>query len=195
MEAYPSWNLKTDMIQDWAYYDDAFSSDECDSIVEYCRQQDLKESVIGNEHSLDLSVRKSKVAFIPPTSFMIPHYQKLSAIIDTLNQQFFKFDLHGFGEHLQFTEYDAPGGKYNSHVDRGFNIPVRKLSIVLQLTDPKNYEGGELELFVNMEIPTKLPKTRGTLIAFPSFQVHRVTPLTKGTRNSLVGWINGKQFT
>jgi PKHD-type hydroxylase len=125
---------------------------------------------------------------------MFPYYQRLSAIVLSLNEQFFKFDLHGFGEDLQFTEYVAPSGKYNSHVDRAFGTAIRKLSIVVQLTDPDTYEGGDLELLPSIEKPVKPPRTRGTLIAFPSFQLHRVTPVTSGTRNSLVGWINGKQF-
>lgn len=193
MNAYPSWNLHVDNVQDWAYFDNAFTHEQCDQLIEYCKEQDLSEGKIGNKNN-DESIRKSKIAFIPPTEFMVPYYQRLSAIVLSLNEQFFKFNLHGFGENLQFTHYESPGGKYESHADRAYNIPVRKLSIVLQLTDPETYEGGDLEWLPQIEHPVKLPRTRGTLIAFPSYQVHRITPLTKGTRNSLVGWINGKQF-
>lgn len=194
MNAYPSWNLHVDTIQDWAYFDNAFTSDQCDELIEYCNKQDLIEGAVGYNASNEENIRKSRIAFIPPSEFMVPYYQRLSAIVLSLNEQFFKFDLHAFGENLQFTEYTAPSGKYNSHVDRGYNIAVRKLSIVVQLTDPDTYEGGDLEWIPQIEKPFKLPRTRGTLIAFPSFQLHRVTPVTKGTRNSLVGWVNGKQF-
>lgn len=193
MQTYPSWNLHVDKIQDWAYFDNAFTDDQCDELIEYCRKQDLQDGKINAGGELS-DIRKSQIAFIPPTDFMIPYYQKISAIVLSLNEQFFKFDLHGFGENLQFTEYVAPTGKYNSHVDRAYNIPIRKLSIVLQLTDSDAYEGGDLELISQIEHPSAMPRTRGTLIAFPSFQLHRVTPVTSGTRNSLVGWINGKQF-
>jgi PKHD-type hydroxylase len=193
MLSYPSWNLHVDQVQDWAYFDNAFTSDQCDELIEYCNKQNLQNGKIASGISTD-EVRTSKIAFIPPTEFMVPYYQKISAIVLSLNEQYFKFDLHGFGENLQFTEYVAPTGKYNSHVDRAYGIVVRKLSIVLQLTDPDTYEGGDLEWLPQIEKPCKLPRTRGTLIAFPSFQLHRITPVTKGTRNSLVGWINGKQF-
>jgi PKHD-type hydroxylase len=194
MKAYPSWNLALDTVDDWAFFAEAFSSEQCDALVEYCKQQDLQEGKVGNNRETSIEVRNSKIAFIPPTEFMAPYYERISAIVLSLNEQFFKFDLHAFGEHLQFTEYEAPTGKYESHVDRAYKIPVRKLSIVLQLTDSDTYEGGDLELLTSIEKPTTLPRTRGTLIAFPSFQLHRVTPVTSGTRNSLVGWINGKQF-
>ena len=193
MNSYPSWNLHVDTVEDWAFFDNAFTADQCDELIAYCKEQDLSEGKTGFKVS-DTSIRDSKIAFIPPTEFMVPYYQRLSAIVLSINEQFFKFDLHGFGENLQFTEYVAPTGKYESHVDRAYNIPVRKLSIIVQLSDPDTYEGGDFEWLPQIEHPVKLPRTRGTLIAFPSFQLHRVTPVTSGTRNSLVGWINGKQF-
>ena len=194
MKSYPSWNLHVDTVEDWAFFDNAFTDDQCDELINYCKQQDLQEGKVGHQTETSVMIRNSKIAFIPPTEFMAPYYQKISAIVLSLNEQFFKFDLHGFGENLQFTEYEAPTGKYESHVDRAYKIAIRKLSIVIQLTDPETYEGGNLELLSSIEHPITLPRKRGTLIAFPSFQLHRVTPVTKGTRNSLVGWINGQQF-
>jgi len=195
-DTYPSWTLKQDNLQDWAYFDNALTESQCKDIVKYCRDLGLIDGTTGGaDNAPKIShARKSKIAFVPPTEFMIPHYQRLSAIVLSLNEQFFNFDLHGFTEHLQFTEYESPGSKYDAHVDRAFGIPVRKLSIVVQLTHPDEYEGGDFEMFPSIDSPLKLPRTQGTLLAFPSFQLHRVTPVTKGTRNSLVGWISGKQF-
>ena len=73
------------------------------------------------------------------------------------------------------------------------NVPVRKLSISIQLTNPEEYEGGELYLY-NDDKGTLMDKTQGTLILFPSYVLHEVMPVTKGTRNSLVTWVTGKQF-
>jgi len=73
-----------------------------------------------------------------------------------------------------------------------YNIP-RKLSLVLQLSDPKDYEGGELILHLSEE-PTVVPKKQGYVTIFPSFVLHEVTPVTSGTRHSLVSWISGKPF-
>ena len=195
MKSYSSWDLHIDQVENWAFFDNAFTDDQCNELIEYCNKQDLIEGSVGGYVSSNQEhIRKSRIAFIPPTEFMVPYYQRLSAIVLSLNEQFFKFDLHGFGENLQFTEYTAPSGKYDSHIDRSYGISVRKLSIVLQLTDADTYEGGDLELIPQIENPHKMPRKRGTLIAFPSYQLHRVTPVTKGIRNSLVGWVNGKQF-
>jgi PKHD-type hydroxylase len=71
--------------------------------------------------------------------------------------------------------------------------PRRKLSRSLQLTDPSTYEGGTLE-FLTGTRPQIAPRDRGALIAFPSFGVHRVAPVTAGTRKSLVIWVTGPQF-
>ena len=73
------------------------------------------------------------------------------------------------------------------------NFPVRKLSISVQLTNPEEYEGGELKLYFQ-DKGTVVDKTQGTLILFPSYVLHEVMPVTKGERNSLVTWVTGKQF-
>jgi PKHD-type hydroxylase len=104
----------------------------------------------------------------------------------------FQFDLTGFAEGIQFTQYKAPSGHYVKHVDC---IPgaTRKLSLSLQLTDPKDYEGGDV-VFHYKNNPDVAPKSKGTVIIFPSYVLHEVTPVTRGERYSLVAWITGPQF-
>ena len=92
---------------------------------------------------------------------------------------------------MQFTNYKAPGGKYDSHVDRCYNTPIRKLSVIVLLSD--EFEGGDFELICD-DNPIKLEMKKGKLFAFPSFILHRVKPITKGERNSLVGWVTGPNF-
>ena len=122
-------------------------------------------------------------------------YERLAGISMSLNEQFFKFDLWGFAEGFQFTEYESPGGEYSSHVDKTFNKQIRKLSIVLQLTDENEYEGGDFQLLdAGEKKPENLSRKQGIVLAFPSYTLHRVTPVTKGTRHSLVAWITGKPF-
>ena len=69
----------------------------------------------------------------------------------------------------------------------------RKLSLSLQLTDPSQYEGCDLQFQGGRRIETA-PRTRGALIAFPSYVLHRVTPITRGVRKSLVCWVSGPEF-
>ena len=69
----------------------------------------------------------------------------------------------------------------------------RKLSISIQLSDPAGYSGSELEISVN-GVPIIAPRDQGTLIAFPSFVLHKVTPLLVGKRYSLVAWVHGPKW-
>lgn len=100
---------------------------------------------------------------------------------------------------IQFTEYHAVNnGKYDWHHDTFWGNPTtydRKISIVIQLSDPKDYEGGDFQLDSQYEQPNpESIKKKGSVIVFPSFIPHRVTPVTKGTRRSLVTWIQGPKF-
>ncbi|HUF73295.1 MAG TPA: 2OG-Fe(II) oxygenase [Gammaproteobacteria bacterium] len=90
--------------------------------------------------------------------------------------------------------YDSSDqGFYDWHTDFGDIAPRRTISITVQLSRPEDYDGGELELFFRSP-PASMDRTRGAFIAFPSFAVHRVAPVTRGTRWSLVAWICGDRW-
>ena len=104
--------------------------------------------------------------------------------------------MYGIQEGLQFTNYKSnkvKGDHFHYHMDRSFDCIIRKLSITIQLTDPKDYEGGELEIKIGNK-PQAMKKDQGRLVAFPSYVLHQVKPMNKGERNSLVVWITGPQF-
>jgi PKHD-type hydroxylase len=123
----------------------------------------------------------------------IGFFEELLMSVLNLNDRFFQFDIFGIVEGFQFTNYKAPSDKYGKHLDRAINTVTRKLSISIQLTDPKDYEGGELNLYEQDEGKV-MDKKQGTLIMFPSYVLHEVMPVTKGERNSLVTWVTGNQF-
>ena len=102
------------------------------------------------------------------------------------------FQLHLF-ESLQFTNYKEGKGFYKKHIDKLHNDTIRKLSLSIQLTDPNEYEGGDLLLYED-EKPQKMGRGKGTLVIFPSYMLHEVTKITKGERNSLVAWVTGDHF-
>ena len=112
-----------------------------------------------------------------------------------LNSKFYNFDLSGFVEDMQFTVFEGnESGHYAWHIDASHNsIAPRKLSIVLQLSDPLEYEGGELQT-MNSNSPSSVTRQRGLIAAFPSWALHRVTPVTSGVRKSIVVWIAGPEF-
>lgn len=134
----------------------------------------------------------SAVSYSPGLDFF---FEKLTKTVQTLNAKNYNFDLSGIFEPLQFLQYDSSIlGHYDSHVDSGaLNIPPRKLSFVIQMSDPSEYEGGELQLCTYSD-PYSIPKKKGRLIVFPSYVLHRVTPVTSGLRKSIVGWISGPPF-
>jgi PKHD-type hydroxylase len=121
-------------------------------------------------------------------------YDRIQQITMMINAMSYRFDLSGFSERIQYSVYHgSEGGHYDWHVDQGPLVTRRKLSLSLQLTDPSQYQGGDLQFLAGARIETG-PRDRGMLIAFPSYGVHRVAPVTAGTRKSLVIWITGPQF-
>lgn len=161
----------------------------------------LLEGVAGAEIA-DEGIRRSRTAWIPPSDESWWIYDKLAKVVAKANRTY-RFDLTGFAEDLQFTAYDEPGAFYGWHQD-GLDgaVAVRKLSIVVQLTSPDEYEGGELQFFEvldddddeRFEEFTVLSRELGTAIVFPSFEYHRVMPIRSGARHSLVSWVSGPPF-
>lgn len=143
----------------------------------------------------DEQVRKSKVSWLEQKEENIWLYDKVGYIVRVLNGQFFRFDLTGFAESFQYTTYDGDGEHYDWHMDKHYingGVP-RKLSVIIQLSDPSEYEGGILELYTDNK-PIQMEKKKGLVVVFPSYILHRVTPVTSGTRRSLVIWTGGPAF-
>ena len=184
-----SWNFQLDQINLYAFCNNAFSKEECQTIINIAKDKGL----IKGKTKEESDVRDSKISWLYPVDGMDWVFRRVTDMTLSLNERFFKFDLFGLNEGFQFTNYEAPSGKYGKHVDRGMNMAVRKLSISIQLTNPEEYEGGELYLY-DGDKGTLMDKAQGTLIIFPSYVLHEVMPVTKGERNSLVTWVTGKQF-
>jgi PKHD-type hydroxylase len=190
MNSGDEWSFDTDNVEHWAYSNNIFTSEECQKII--AETNELKDGVV-NKDTVDKNTRKSKVCFIYPNKDNVWIFERLANVVASINDQFFNFDLFGFAEGLQFTKYEAPDEFYAPHTDKAYGGTIRKLSISVQLSDSKEYEGGDLLLHSGKE-PIKMPKDIGKLIVFPSYTLHEVTPVTKGTRYSLVAWVSGKPF-
>jgi PKHD-type hydroxylase len=184
-----SWSFELDQVNFYAYWNNAFSKEECQTIINIAKDKGLVTGTTKGESD----ARESKVSWLYSVDNIEWAFRRVTDITLNLNERFFKFDLFGLNEGFQFTNYEAPSGKYGKHIDRSMNMPVRKLSISIQLTNPEEYEGGELKLY-DGEKETVMDKTQGTLIIFPSYVLHEVMPVTRGERNSLVTWVTGKQF-
>lgn len=193
-----AWLFHLDQVQNWAYMDNVFTPEECDRIKKIALSKNKEEgSIIGKDNKniqVDTLRKNSLVWLTEQDQDLIWMYEKLAQATISLNNQFFKFDLYGFTEALQFTEYNAPNDFYIQHIDKLLYGNSRKLSIVVQLTNPDEYEGGELQFNTGGNELEVAHRTQGTLIAFPSYVVHAVSPVTKGVRHSLVGWTSGPDF-
>lgn len=149
---------------------------------------------------VNTKVRNSEVAWIDDNPNQEAHQervqliQQITDVVAMVNRDKFQLDLDGFHP-LQFTRY-ALDQHYDWHVDVHENqqgAQHRKLSAVLMLTGPDEYEGGELELNINgnPDAPLRLRPPKGTVVFFYSHVPHRVLPVTKGDRASIVVWAMG----
>ena len=185
------WHFRQDYPHEWCWQKDAFTPLELDAIIRIGESIELSKGVTGGGSSP--KIRDSYVSWIFPNEVTGWIFERLQGVVQSINEQFFRFDLDGFFQGFQFTKYTAPGQHYTWHVDRGHGMGVRKLSLSLQLSDPDTYEGGDLELQFG-EDPQKAGRERGMITLFPSYALHRVTPVTEGTRYSLVAWVSGPNW-
>ena len=140
------------------------------------------------------SVRRSQIVFLGMEQKYRWLYDRLWKAAQECNRLFFCVDIAGVEANVQLARYDGGDrGFYDWHTDFAGIAPRRKISLSIQLSRPEEYDGGDLELLYG-NAPQRLDRTRGTLIAFPSFMLHRVTPVTRGTRWSLVAWILGARW-
>jgi PKHD-type hydroxylase len=180
----------------FATWNNVFSDEELVLLDKMATDRGVTEATVGNNET-DTTIRVSNVAWIDLREDSGWLYDRLAYVANQLNGQFFQYDLYGFNEHMQYTIYDGEKeGHYTWHVDDSGDSnqrAPRKLSMVIQLSDPSEYEGGELQLQIGPDI-TKVDKAKGLVAAFPSYTLHRATPVTKGIRKTLVVWITGPAF-
>lgn len=164
-----------------------FSPQQCELILKAAESLNFNAgSAVGDDNT----IRKSDVTWLWPNKDNAWIFDYIENVIMQANKKF-KFDITGFFQGIQIAKYGEEG-KYDWHNDLGDgSMSHRKLSISVLLNNPDEYSGGELEF---MGIETEIPKTQGTAIIFPPYITHRVAPVTKGMRCSLVSWISGPPF-
>jgi len=121
---------------------------------------------------------------------------KLKMVFELSNQSIWKYNIQEL-EKVRILKYEN-GGKYKWHTDCGAKeTSTRKLTAIVQLSDETKYEGGNLEFGITDKSGKNnytAPRTQGSVIIFPSFLSHRVTPIISGKRYSLITWMNGDCF-
>ena len=205
----------------------AISKKECEKLLDYCiKHTEFKDAVILKKDEADTAsgiaigrvdpkIRKTDIAFVEPDTTQEDN--KVNEIawnfLNEANERKFNYKLDSY-QAVQFARY-RDGGHYNWHRDVNEDALVpngecRKLSLTFALTNPKDYEGGELQFYnggwPQIDIPLSdggmIPgeqvqediRAQGSVIVFDSRDWHRVTPVTKGTRYSIVCWSVGPNF-
>ncbi len=188
---------------EWCYFHKYFSADQCKQILDAGLALPDRDAEVGVSGGGGVSVapehRRSKVRFIqtsnPDFTWLFDEMWKLAI---RANRDFFGFHLTDLG-FMQLAEYrDTYLGEYKRHCDVFWindNQTHRKLSCIVQLTDPAEYEGGDFEVYeTTHRLPAERIRDRGTVVLFPSFTYHAALPVTKGTRYSLASWFDGPKW-
>lgn len=180
----------------FAYGVDCFTDKEIKEIEDFASKSIRKGAGLVENDGNTSGIRECYVAWIEPNNETGNLFNKMAELLLELNNKFFRYDLVEL-EDLQYTEYsENTNGFYTAHSDDGYKFNLfRKLSISVQLSDPSEYEGGDLIFYrTGLRTPQIAPKEKGTIIVFPSYVIHEVTPVTKGLRKSLVSWAQGPRF-
>ncbi len=153
----------------------------------------LEEAKLGAGDT-NATVRRSQVVFLGMEQKYRWLYERIWEVAQEINRRGLGIDISGVEGHIQLARYDSSDqGFYDWHTDFAGFRPLRKISISIQLSRSEDYEGGDLELFT-LNRPQRVERARGALIAFPSFVLHRVAPVVRGTRWSLVAWVLGARW-
>ena len=172
-----------------------FTPGQCQLIINAGRSEPVQNGQVGGGAAgvVDTKTRTSHISWIPFNK-MPEMYKTIEEIMHKTNRNHFGFEGMQPTEFAQYTEYPE-GGFYDWHIDSDVNginePPVRKISMTCLLSHESEFEGGGLELMSDGKIAR--PK-QGQAIFFASFIRHRVVPISKGVRKSLVMWFGGTPF-
>jgi PKHD-type hydroxylase len=184
---------------------DYFTDDELDQIEFLSKTKPLNKATTVS--TLDGSIVDDNPLRISSNSFHAIQeenewfFEKLNLAIESINNSVYGFELYGYKDY-QYAEYEGSvAGKYGVHMDLIMTdakpanlLDTRKLSMTLLLSEPgKDFFGGDF-LIHEGGSPTRIPMKRGSLVFFPSFMLHEVTPVTEGLRKSIVVWVEGPKF-
>tara|TARA_R100000458_G_C8125438_1_gene142599 strand:+ start:52 stop:633 length:582 start_codon:yes stop_codon:yes gene_type:complete len=171
-----------------------FTPEQCQMIIEAGRSQPRQDASVGQAEKkggiVDTNTRTSHISWIPFKN-MPEMYKDIETMMKKTNGNHFGFDDVQITEQAQYTEY-PPGGFYDWHMDSDINFAheptVRKISMTCLLSHESEFEGGELQIEKDKN---KIKLVQGQAIFFASFLLHKVAPVTRGVRKSLVMWFGG----
>ena len=172
-----------------------FASAECDEIIRLA-QAELQDpgGLVGGVQQGE--IRRAKISWLNDEGSASWVMDRIMGAVAKANREMFDFDISDFRERLQVAVYDeSDAGHYDWHSDIGEGqiAQFRKATIVTQLSRPDAYAGGGLEINLGSRV-LSAPRDQGSATLFASFMLHRVVPVTRGTRHSLTCWSHGPRF-
>ncbi len=196
---------RRDNLAPFFVLDDVFSPEELDEIERYCGELGVEKAMVMQSRGVlvaDDKLRKSHIMHhsVAPENRWI--FERVVETFEQANRDAFNFELDGFNT-FQYSEYRDEGAHYEYHMDLSFAstseraVIGRKLSLSIMLGEQNEFTGGAFEMVIDsqtLERPLTVPHRRGRFVFFPSFVMHRVAPVTSGTRRSLVFWALGPKF-
>lgn len=176
------------------WFEKGFSVEELERIEQMTSNLEFEDAATGQEGAKVSDYRKSRIKWCPQNEEWSWVYEKLRDMIVGANNVMWKFDLTHMREQIQYTEYYGNNeGGYEWHMDCGEGVQnQRKISVTVQLSHPDEYVGGDLQFNLGQQMTA--PRIQGAAVIFPSFYLHRVTPVVKGTRKSFVLWVGGEPY-
>ena len=182
---------------------DLFTAAECDAVVDAVDELVWKPGRVATPAGADTaySIRSCSIAELVDRAVI----DRLQAWLLDLNRELYAFDATGFLDIDPITAMRyGVGDHFGWHIDNATaHTASRKLSFSLQLSDPADYDGGDLELALytptlggvgDCRVYRDQIRRRGAITVFPAFHLHRISPIERGTRTALVGWIHGSRF-
>jgi len=178
---------------DWVQGAERLSDASCDELIAASREFPVTPATIVEEAQYG-GHRKLEARKIGQTERTAWVFELLCEIAAEASGNHFELALTSITRAPQYVEYKPGCGHFGWHNDYSHGVvdAPRKLTIIIQLSAPEEYEGGRLQTF-GIEVED-LPRERGTILAFPSLVYHQITPVTQGVRRALVAWIAGPRI-
>lgn len=185
----------------WSGENPLLSPPECRELIAVGEKKGLRPAAVGNpeDSRVDTNIRKVDAATLlfEDAPWL---YERLAVRVKSANDQYYRFDLVGLTEPVQLLRYtaaktaDEKPGHYGWHQDFGAGYMAnRKLSVVVQLSQPETYKGCRLRMMSHFE--QEVPYVgQGEAVMFPSWTPHHVTPIEEGVRYALAIWVHGPRF-
>ena len=143
-------NLNLDLTN-YYYFEEYFNDNEINKILKISEKYETVDGEVSK--NIDKSYRTSNIKWLPENKETEWIYDDLKVLVKKANEKMWNFDLIGLGENIQIGEYSyEDNGHYDWHLDIGEKCNFRKISVSVQLSDPKDYDGGDLQFYTNRNI-------------------------------------------